>query len=146
MYDENYWQIQNNSPTINAWSGVAFERVCLEHVSQIKTALGIAGVRTDVNAWQCKADNKKGLQGSQIDLLIVRDDQVINVCEMKYSKADYRVDSNFDKDMKRKISDYLIDSKTKYAIYPTLITNYGVVENEYSGELQSIITGEDLFK
>lgn len=146
MHDENYWQIQNNSPTINAWSGVAFERVCLEHVSQIKTALGIAGVRTDVNAWQCKADNKKGLQGSQIDLLIVRDDQVINVCEMKYSKADYRVDSNFDKDMKRKISDYLIDSKTKYAIYPTLITNYGVVENEYSGELQSIITGEDLFK
>ena len=65
---------------------------------------------------------------------------------MKYSKADYRVDSNFDIDMKRKISDYLIDSKTKYAIYPTLITNYGVVENEYSGELQSIITGEDLFK
>ncbi len=145
-YDENFWQVQNNSSAIKAWSGVAFERVCLEHVPQIKEALGIAGVHTMVNAWQCKADKKKGLQGSQIDLLIVRADQIINVCEIKYSKTNYRIDAAFDKDMKRKISDYLIDSKTKYAIHPTLITTYGVVENTYSGELQAVITGEDLFR
>ena len=145
-FDENYWQTQNNSPTINAWSGVAFERVCLEHVPQIKVALGIAGVHTEVNAWNCKADKERGLQGSQIDLLIVRNDQIINVCEMKYSKTNYKVDAKFDKDMKRKISDFLIDSKSKYAIHPTLITTYGVVENAYSGELQSVITGEELFK
>ena len=145
-YDENYWQEQNNSPTIKAWSGVAFERVCLEHISQIKAALGISGVHTEVNAWQCKSDKQKGLYGSQIDLLIVRDDQIINLCEIKYSKGDYLVDAGFDKDMKRKISDYLISSKTRYSIHPTLITTYGVVENAYSGELQSVITGEDLFK
>ena len=145
-FDEHYWQTQNNSPKINAWSGVAFERVCLEHVPQIKAALGIAGVHADINAWKCNEDKKKGLQGSQIDLLIVRDDQITNVCESKYSKADYRVDAAFDRDMKRKISDYLIASKTKHAIHATLITNYGIVENEYSGEVQSIITGEDLFK
>ena len=145
-YDEHYWQVHNNSPKINAWSGVAFERVCLEHIPQIKAALGIAGVHAKVNAWQCEADKGKGLQGSQIDLLIVRDDQITNVCETKYSKADYHVNAEFDRDMKRKISDYLIDSRTKHAIHATLITNYGVVENEYTGELQSIITGEELFK
>ncbi len=145
-YDENFWQVQSNSPNIKAWSGVAFERVCLEHVPQIKAALGIAGVQTDVNAWQCKADKNKGLHGSQIDLLIVRGDQIINVCEMKYSKSEYLVDAEFNKDMRRKISDFLIESKTKYAIHPTLITTYGVVENQYSGELQSIITSEDLFR
>ena len=48
--------------------------------------------------------------------------------------------------MKRKISDYLIDSKTKHAIHPTLITTYGVVENSYFGELQTVIKGEDLFR
>lgn len=112
---------------------------------QIKAALGISGVHTNVNAWYCKADKEKGLKGSQIDLLIVRDDQVINICEIKYSKSDYRVDAAFDKDMRRKISDYRIDSKTKYVIHPTLITTYGVIENEYSGELQSVITAEDLF-
>jgi hypothetical protein len=145
-FDDHYWQLQNNSPSINAWSGVAFERVCLEHVPQIKAALGISGVHTEVNAWKCKADKKKGLQGSQIDLLIVRDDQITNVCEAKYSKADFRVDAAFDKDMRRKISDYMVDSKTKHAIHPTLITNYGIVENEYSSELQSVITGEELFR
>ncbi|MBR1797599.1 MAG: AAA family ATPase [Clostridiales bacterium] len=144
-YDEKFWEVQNNSSAINAWSGVAFERVCLEHVPQIKKALGIAGVHTNVNVWQCQSDMKKGLQGSQIDLLIVRDDQIINVCEIKYSKTNYRIDAAFDKAMRRKISDYLIDSKTKYAIHPTLITTYGVVENSYSGELQTVITGEDLF-
>ncbi len=48
--------------------------------------------------------------------------------------------------MKRKISDYLIDSKTKHVIHATLITNYSIVENDYSVELQSIVTGEELFK
>ena len=48
--------------------------------------------------------------------------------------------------MNRKISDFVIDSKTKYAIHPTLITTYGVVENAYSGELQSVVTGEEMFK
>ena len=145
-FDEDFWQKQINNPKINAWSGIAFERVCLEHVPQIKMALGISGVHTEVNSWNCKADKEKGLQGSQIDLLIVRNDQVINVCEMKYSKMDYKVDAAFVKDMKRKISDFLIDSKSRYAIHPTLITSYGIIENAYSGELQSVITGEDLFK
>ena len=76
----------------------------------------------------------------------MRDDQITNVCEAKYSKAEYRVDAAFDKDMRRKISDYMVDSKTKHAIHPTLITNYGIVENEYSSELQSVITGEELFR
>jgi len=66
------------------------------------------------------------------------------VCETRYSKADYHVNAEFDRDMKRKISDYLIDSRTRHVIHATLITNYGVVDNEYTGELQSIITGEEL--
>ena len=66
--------------------------------------------------------------------------------QAKYSKADFRVDAAFDKDMRHKISDYMVDSKTKHAIHPTLITNYGIVENEYSSELQPVITGEELFR
>ena len=86
------------------------------------------------------------MQGSQIDLLIVRKDQVINVCEMKYSESDYVPDLSFDKVMRRKISDLQKASKTKYAIHSTLVTTYDVQENSYFGNIQSIITGEDLFK
>ncbi len=145
VQNENYWKEKSNSPQVRAWSDVAFERVCLEHIPQIKKALGISGVYTEVNSWQCSKDDEKGIQGSQIDLLIVRKDQIINLCEMKYSETDYVVDAKFDKDQKRKISDLIKKTETRYAIHSTLITTYGVSENAYSGEIQSIITAEDLF-
>ena len=145
-YDEYFWQSQMNTPKVNAWCGISFEKVCLEHIPQIKKALGISGVHTEVNAWQCEADADKGIHGSQIDLLIVRNDQIINMCEMKYSNDDYVVDAKYDRDQKRKISDFIKKTKTKYAIHPTLITTHSVVDNAYSGEIQAIITSEDLFK
>ncbi len=144
-YDENEWQNLSNTPAVTAWSGVAFERVCLEHIPQIKAALGIAGVYTEVNSWQCLPDPDAGIYGSQIDLLIVRKDQIINLCEIKYSSTDYIVNAAFDRDQKRKISDLKLKTGTKYAIHSTLITTYGVEKNAYSGELQAVITADDLF-
>lgn len=144
--DENYWQNQINNPKVLSWGGIAFEKVCLEHIPQIKMALGISGVYTDVNAWHCKQDLEQGIIGSQIDLLIVRKDQIINICEMKYSDSDFIVDSSFSRNMRRKISDFIKYTKTKYVIHPTLITTYGVIENAYSKELQSILTADDLFR
>ena len=142
---ENYWSNHVNSPQVNAWSGVSFEKVCLEHIPQIKAALGISGVSTEVNTWQCAPDLDKGIHGSQIDLLITRKDQIINLCEMKYSEDDFIVDASFDRAMKRKISDFIKKTRTTYAIHPTLITTYGVERNAYSDELQNIITGKKLF-
>jgi len=144
-YDEYFWENRINSPEINSWSGISFEKVCLLHIAQIKKALGISGVETSVNAWQCKGDLENGIYGSQIDLLIARKDQVINVCEMKFSEAEYKVDAKFDTAMRHKISDFVSLTKTKYAIYPTLITTYGVLPTSYAGNIQSIITADDLF-
>ena len=106
----------------------------------------VAGVQTDVNSWRCDADSEKGIQGSQIDLLIVRKDQVINVCEMKYSESNYSPDLAFDKAMRRRISDLRISTKTKCAIHSTLITTYEVEESSYSGNIQAIITSDELFR
>lgn len=143
--DEQFWSHQINTPKVNTWMGLAFERVCLSHISGIKQKLGIAGVLTDVNAWSCKADPSRGLFGSQIDLLIVRRDQVINLCEMKYSNTEYTVTEKTDREIRRKISDLIAATGTKYAIYPTLITTYGVTDNSYAENLQSVVTAEELF-
>ena len=145
VFDENYWKTEANSPKIRAWSGVAFERVCLEHITQIKAALGISGVSTEVNAWHCEADPDQGIYGSQIDLLIVRRDQTINLCEMKYSETDFLPDASYDRSQKRKISDFQKTTRTKYALNPTLVTTYGVENNAYSGDIHSVITADDLF-
>lgn len=144
-YDENGWSNIINTPLVNAWSGFAFERVCLWHIPQIKKALGISGVSTEVNAWKCGADEEHGIKGSLIDLLIVRKDQTINVCEMKYSESEFIVDAGFDRDMKRKMEDFRLKTGTKYALHATLITTYPIERTPYSDDLQAVITAEDLF-
>lgn len=143
--DEHFWTNQINTPLVNTWMGLAFERVCMEHIEQIKVKLGISGVFTEVNSWYCKADLDNGVFGSQIDMLIVRKDQVINLCEMKYSQSEYTITEKVDRNIRNKISDLITVSGTKYAIYPTLITTYGLVENSYSQEIQSVVTIDDLF-
>lgn len=144
--DEHFWSNQINTPAINTWLGLAFERVCLQHTAQIKQKLGIAGVLTETNAWYCKADPEKGLYGSQIDLLLVRKDQVINLCEMKYSQAEYLFSGQEERGIQRKMHDLATATGTKYAIHPTLITCFGVVENSYAGSLQAVVTMDDLFQ
>lgn len=143
--DGNYWSNQINTPLINTWNGLAFERVCMEHVRQIKQKLGISGILSDICSFRCKSDSQKGLFGSQIDMLIVRKDQVINLCEMKFSNTEYSVTEKFVNDMSRKTSDLVTATGTKCAVYPTLITTIGVVDNQYSSTLQSVITLDDLF-
>lgn len=144
--DEHFWSNQINTPLINTWRGLAFERVCLMHIGQIKNKLGILGVLTDTNSWYCQKNLEEGVHGSQIDLLIVRKDQVINLCEMKYSNSDYAITENFDISMRNKISDLQVVTKTKYAIYPTLITIYGLESNMYYSTIQSVVVLDDLFK
>lgn len=145
LTDEHFWTNQINTPLVNTWMGLAFERVCMEHIEQIKVKLGISGVLTEVNSWYCKADLDNGVFGSQIDMLIVRKDQVINLCEMKYSQSEYTITEKVDRNIRNKINDLITVSGTKYAIYPTIITTYGLVENSYSQEVQSVVTMDDLF-
>ena len=143
--DEHFWTNRINTPAVNTWCGLAFERVCLQHIPEIKQKLGISGVSTDVNSWYCRKDPDRGIFGSQIDLLIVRKDQVINMCEMKYSGTEYSLTAEDDETIRRHGHDLVTSTGTKYAIFPTLITTYGLMENSYSGSIQSVITMDDLF-
>ncbi len=114
-------------------------------MKQIKAVLGISGVYSEVHAWQCKADLEAGISGSQIDLLIVRRNHVINVCEMKYSEENYTVSEEFSRDQRRKITDFRLKTHSKEAIQSILITTNEVIDNAYANELQAIITAKDLF-
>ena len=144
--DEHFFQNQINTPLMNSWQGFAFERVCLLHINQIKEALGISGVYTECNSWYCKKNEDEGINGSQIDLLIVRKDQVINLCEMKFSNTEFLVTNKVIESINNKISDLKLVTKTKYAIYPTLITTLGLKENPNSLMIQKTITLKELFK
>lgn len=70
------WLTLINNATYKAWSGYAFENICNLHIEQIKKQLGISGVFSNISAW--KFTGNEELPGTQVDLLIDRNDKVIN--------------------------------------------------------------------
>ena len=125
--------------------GLAYERIVLRHVLQIKKKLGISGIHSEEFSWYVTSNIEKGLPGAQIDLLIARKDRVINLCEIKYSSSEYLVTKKDDDSMRRKIAVFTQSTGTKDAIFPILITNVGVIDNSYAMNFQSIIISDDLF-
>jgi hypothetical protein len=141
--NEDVWTSFAASGERNAWSGYAFEQVCLAHIPQIKRALGIAGVRTSVGAWR---SNGTTAPGAQIDLVIDRGDNVVNLCEMKYANQEYLIDKQYDLALRNKAGVFRRETKTRKAVHLTMVTTYGVKRNMYSSVFQSEVAMEDLFE
>ncbi len=82
---------------------------------------------------------------NQIDLLIERADRLINLCECKFSAREFIIDKEYDRKLRERQAAFMEETKTRYATIMTLITPFGLKQNEYSGRIQSLITAEDLF-
>lgn len=143
--DEAFWTNSYNTSTRYSWVGLAFERVCFQHVVQIKNALGIGGVTSAVCSWSIAPQNPQD-NGAQIDMLIDRADNVINLCEIKFSHDEYKIDKDYDQQLRRKISRFAEATNTHKAIHLTMITTYGVARNAYWNQVQKEVTADDLFK
>ena len=139
--DVSFWSSSIDSGQHRAWSGYAFEQVCLAHIDQIKNKLGISGMQCKTASWRSKTANN----GAQIDLLIERKDQIINLCEMKYSTEEFLIDKNYDLQLRNKVGAFRQETKTRKAVHLTLITTYGIKQNEYAGMIQSEVKMDDLF-
>jgi AAA+ ATPase superfamily predicted ATPase len=139
--DEQYWSIFTRTSAYAAWSGFAFERVVLQHIKQVKQSLGINGVLTNVSSWRSKTSK----YGAQIDLVIDRADDIINLCEIKFSHDEFTIDKAYDRNLRNKRSAFLAETKTRKAIHQTMVTTYGLKRNEYAGMIQSEVTADDLF-
>ena len=136
------WQSFIKSPDYYAWRGNAFETVCLEHIPQIKMALGISGIESSEYSWKSK--KKKG--GAQIDLLIDRRDDVINLCEMKCTDKPYEVKAEYRENLINKITVFTEEVNPKKSVHVTLVTSNGYKRNEYSDVIQNVVEPDDLFK
>lgn len=142
----NFWSNSIDDPARRDWSGYAFEQLCLSHIPQIKEALGIRGILSNVCSWYKKGDSEKGIKGHQIDILIERRDQVINVCEAKFSNRPYVVTGKYLQEMFERMEDFRDTVKTNASLHLTMIASDGLATNEYSSEVQSVVTLDDLFK
>ncbi len=138
--DSSFWSNGVTSQELSSWRGLAFENVCLNHIYE-KKALGISGVITKTSTWNYNNENSSG----QIDLIISRNDNVVNMCEIKFYSKPFTVDEKLymkilsrDEEIRKYIS-------KKAAVHNTLITTFGANKNQYSFVFQNILTLDDVF-
>ncbi|MBQ7177306.1 MAG: AAA family ATPase [Victivallales bacterium] len=143
--DPHFWSKSLQTAQVYAWRGLAFERVCLQHVEEIKHALGISGVLTRVFSWRHIADDVYPY-GAQIDLIIERADRVVNLCEMKWTETPYAIEKNYYEQLQQKIAAFRTVTGYRHAIHFTLVSSCGLTPNKYSGIIQSEISLEQLFQ
>ncbi len=139
--DPQFWTHSVNSPMYNTWVGLSFEKLCLSHLDQIKKALGISGVQTCASSWYSGSSSPK----AQIDLLIDRKDDTVNLCEMKFSRSEYEISSEEEKKLLRRLEVFQSETGTGKSIILTLVTPEGLKKNIHSDIIQSLIVLDDLF-
>ncbi|MBQ8162443.1 MAG: AAA family ATPase [Clostridia bacterium] len=147
--DRRYWSNLSQHGTKNAWAGYAFEQVCLHHIAQIKQALGISGILSNVYAWSSRAfvsSDGSEWKGGQIDLIIDRSDKVMNLCEMKYSLDMYEITKDYETTVRERISSFRKKAKTNKNLRCTFVTTYGIKKNRHSGIVDHQVILDDLFR
>ena len=137
---EKYWEQRINTPMINTWQGLAFEHVCMSHIEQIRQALGLGRIAVEYYSWRSNESPR-----AQVDMVIERADHLVNLCEIKFSKSEYKITASDDRDMRNKSEAFLLDSGLSYCILPTWITPYGLKKNLYSEDVQYQVSLKDLF-
>ena len=141
--DNHFWQNNYNSPRLNTWRGLAFEDLCFSHLERIKSALGIAGINSTASSWIMR--DETGKPTSQIDMLIQRSDNNINLCEIKFCTETYNIDKAYDATLRGRLQRLISLVPVRQTVKLTLITTFGVKRNEYSGQVQNEIILDDLF-
>ena len=135
------WVEFEGSPAYYAWRGNAFEMACLNHIPQIKRALGIAAVETECFPWASCSSSP----GAQIDLVIERKDSVTDLCEMKYTDGPYSMTEGDAEALERKRSVFRQESGTDNAVHLALVSANGFRANAHSGGIAVAVTADDLF-
>ena len=130
---EGSWLKKSATPSWKSWSGFAFERLCLAHIDQIKSALGIKGIYTETSSWRKIGTATE--KGVQIDLVIDRADNVINICEIKFSELPYTITKKYATELRQKLATFKQSTKQRKTLFLTMITTFGVTENQYRNSL-----------
>ena len=130
----------------NCTSGypVPFEDICLMHIDQIKKALGIYGVSSLQSSWAVRGDAE--VEGTQIDLLIQRTDNVVNLCEMKFVNTEFEVKKDYEQKLRYRLNWISDHVSRRHNVQMTLVTTYGLKYGIHSGVFQRVVTMDSLFK
>ncbi len=140
--EDNYWQNHLGSPELNTWLGLAFEKVCLTHIAQIKKALKIDGISTQHYSWRSKQSDNR----AQIDLIIERADKIINLCEIKFCNEKFALTKAESEKLQNRTATFRSETALSYPIWLTMITTNGLAPSVYNSNVVKELTMNDLFE
>ncbi|MEZ4849294.1 MAG: ATP-binding protein [Bacteroidia bacterium] len=139
------WKKLSQTQTWKSWSGYAFENIGLKHTQQIKKALEIGGIYTEASTYISKGN--EDLPGIEIDLLIDRNDQAINLCEFKFYKEEFILTKAYAEELRRKKAVFKAMTGTKKQLFLTLISTFPSIPNQHSiGLVDNALSMEVLFE
>ena len=144
----NHWVSQANTSKWATWKGYAFETICFNHIANIKKALGISGIASLVNSWRYSEQGKSSREarGTQIDMVIIRADKTISLCEIKCHNQPYHIDKRAAESLEAKMKIFREVNNIKLPIFTSIISVNGCVQNSYYQKLvHSEVLLEDLF-
>lgn len=144
--DSKYWSNKMGTPAYYNWLGYAFETICYKHIHEIKKALDLT-VSTNIGVWRYIPKKEDSDTGVQIDMLFDREDGIVSLCEIKYTKEPFSIDKAYAENLKNKMAVYKAKTHSKKQIQLVLISANGIKTNYYSEELISqVITLEQLMR
>jgi uncharacterized protein len=140
----NSWLYTANTQSYKIWTGYAFENMCFKHILQIKKALGISGIISNEYQWLQKGKDNE--TGTQIDFIIDRNDNCINILELKFYDTVFDITANYAQQLSQKVSIFKNKTKVKKNVFVTLVTANGVKKNQYYlSTITNQLTIDDLF-
>jgi len=141
---DDVWKRLSQTQAYKTWCGYAFENICLKHISEIKSALHIGGVYSVSSTFYKKGTKKEA--GTQIDLLLDRNDQIINLFEIKFYNKEFSISKAYAQTLRSKMDIFEETTKTRKHLFLTLITTFGIAQNEHSlGLVDQVLTIDDFF-
>lgn len=144
IQEEGMWQRLSQTPVWKSWSGYAFESLCLKHIPPIKRGLQIGGIYSETSSFVFSGNDE--INGTQIDLLIDRNDNTINLCEIKFYNEQFSISKSYAEKLRQKRTVFKMVSKTKKQIFLTLIVANGFLSNKHSlGLVDSVLDLDVLF-
>ena len=143
-YVPGIWQQLSATQAYKIWAGYAFEDLCHKHIKEIKKTLGIEAVFAQISSLRIlKSDNQEGFQ---IDLIIDRKDDTINLCEIKFYYSVFAIDKKYYEQLRNRKAHFREYTGTKKQIFTTMISSNGIKKNKYADEVvDSEVRVKDLF-
>jgi uncharacterized protein len=138
------WISRQATAAYLSWCGYAFENICFSHLEEVKRALQIGAVQSTASSWHQRGAMTDA--GGQIDLLLDRADQCINICEIKFSTRPFIIDKKYARELEQKLGAFRQNTGSRKTLFLTFITTYGLSDTIYKEQLADVdITMDALF-